>query len=81
MCVGQARQPEHSRGAGCGVLASHGTGAYAGIGGTGKLSYVFAGLAPRYATGPKKGQCNLSNNTQPTASYSSVTGTLDVQLP
>jgi opacity protein-like surface antigen len=63
------------------VGVSHGTGAYAGISGTGKLSYVFAGLAPRYGTGPKKGQCNLSNNTQPTASYSSVTGTLDVQLP
>jgi hypothetical protein len=63
------------------VTVSKGTGAYAGISGKGTLSYVFAGLAPRYGTGAKKGLCNLSNNTQPIAGYSSVTGTLNVQLP
>ena len=39
-----------------------GTGMFAGASGPGAVQVYFAGYAPRYASGPKKGQCNTSQN-------------------
>ncbi len=61
------------------VVISKGTGTYAGISGRGKLNFLFAGIASRYATGAKKDQCNLSNGAPERAGYSSVTGTAQVK--
>jgi hypothetical protein len=52
-----------------------GTGMYTGITGTIHVTERFAGIGPRYTSGPKKGQCNMSENAQPLASYGSITGT------
>lgn len=52
-----------------------GTGMYAGITGTIQITEKFAGIAARYTSGPKKGQCNMSNSAQPLAFYGSITGT------
>jgi hypothetical protein len=52
-----------------------GTGMYAGISGTVQVTERFAGIGPRYTSGPKKGQCNMNNNTQPIAFWGSITGT------
>ena len=57
------------------VTLFNGTGRYAGISGTIQIAEVFAGVGPRFKTGAKKGQCNLSNNAQPAAFYGSITGT------
>ena len=46
-----------------------GTGAYAGIGGTVPMATSFAEIGPRFATGPKKGQCNMSNNAEPVSQF------------
>ena len=51
------------------VTLSDGTGAYAGISGTVTMTTSFAEIGPRFATGPKKGQCNMSNNAQPVAQF------------
>ena len=51
-----------------------GTGMYAGISGTVQVTERFAGIGPRYTSGPKKGQCNMNNNTQPIAFWGSITG-------
>lgn len=56
------------------VTLSGGTGAYAGITGTIQITQKFAGIGPRYTSGPKKGQCNMTSNAQPTAFYGSITG-------
>jgi len=45
-----------------------------GITGTPHITERFAGIGPRYASGPKKGQCNMSNNAQPIAFWGSITG-------
>jgi hypothetical protein len=52
-----------------------GTGAYAGIAGTVKVTVTFAGIAPRFTSGAHKGQCNLGQNVEPVAQYQSITGT------
>jgi hypothetical protein len=52
----------------------HGTGMYVGITGTIQVTERFAGIGPRYTSGPKKGQCNMSNSAQPLAFYGSITG-------
>jgi hypothetical protein len=44
-----------------------GTGAYAGISGTIRMTTSFAAILPRYATGAKKGQCN--GNGAPVAQF------------
>jgi hypothetical protein len=49
-----------------------GTGAYKGIGGTLKVTITFAGIAPRFTSGTKAGQCNFNGN--PKGSYQSITG-------
>ena len=51
------------------VTLSDGTGTYAGISGTITMATSFAEIGPRFATGPKKGQCNMSNNAQPVAQF------------
>jgi hypothetical protein len=52
-----------------------GTGAYAGIGGTVKVTIIFAGIAPRFSSGAHKGQCNFGQNVNPLGQYQSITGT------
>jgi hypothetical protein len=57
------------------VTLFNGTGAYAGITGTITITEKFAGIGARYTSGAKKGQCNMSNNSEPVAFYGSITGT------
>jgi hypothetical protein len=49
------------------VTVGEGTGAYAGISGTIRMSTSFAAIFPRFRSGAKKGQCDL--NGAPTASF------------
>ena len=42
-------------------------GVPAGISGTATITESFGFIGPRYNTGPKKGQCNLSRSAQPIA--------------
>jgi hypothetical protein len=51
-----------------------GGGLYNGISGTLNVTATFAFIAPRFTSGKKKGQCNLSNSAQPLDQYSSITG-------
>ena len=57
-----------------------GTGLYAGISGVVKIVETFAFIGPKYTTGAKKGQCNMSNNAQPLAQYGSIIGTGKVKF-
>jgi hypothetical protein len=57
-----------------------GTGQYAGISGTIKITETFAFIGPTYTTGAKKGQCNMSNNSQPLAEYGAIIGTGTVKF-
>jgi hypothetical protein len=56
------------------VTLSHGTGLYTGISGTVSITINFIGDGPFYASGKKKGQCNLSNNGKPRASRGWIMG-------
>ena len=56
------------------ITVSNGTGLYKGITGTLEVTEYFALIGPRLTSGPKKGQCNESNNAQPVASFTSVVG-------
>jgi hypothetical protein len=56
------------------VTVFNGTGMYAGISGVARITETFAGIGPRYTSGPKKGQCNASNNAPPIAFFASVIG-------
>jgi hypothetical protein len=56
------------------VTISAGTGAYAGISGTATVTIVFGGVGPYYTSGAKKGQCNQSQNANPSGQYQSITG-------
>lgn len=49
------------------VTLGDGTGAYAGISGTVKMSTNFAAVFPRFTSGAKKGRCDLKG--APTASF------------
>jgi hypothetical protein len=51
-----------------------GTGRYAGISGTLQIKETFAGVGARFKSGAKKGQCNMSNNSEPIAFWGSITG-------
>jgi hypothetical protein len=64
-------------GSGPGSL-ENGTGLYKGIGGTVTITATFAGIAPRFTSGAKKGQCNFAQNVQPLGAYSSITATGNV---
>ena len=57
------------------ITISNGTGAYKGISGTANMTVIFAGVGPYYTSGPKKGQCNTSQNANPSGVYQSITGT------
>ena len=52
-----------------------GSGAYKGISGTVRITVIFAGVAPKTATG-----CNLGNNAPLHGSYHSATGTGTVKF-
>jgi hypothetical protein len=52
----------------------NGTGLYKGISGNVKITVTFAGIAPRFTSGAKKGQCNFSENAEPLGQYQSITG-------
>ena len=56
------------------VTLFNGTGMYAGISGNLQITQRFAAVGSRYTSGPKKGQCNMSNNSQPIAFWGSITG-------
>jgi hypothetical protein len=56
------------------VTFFNGTGLYKGISGTATVTVTFGGVAPRYKSGPKKGQCKPGENTKPRAQYGFVTG-------
>ena len=57
------------------ITLFNGTGAYAGITGTIHMTEKFAGIGAKYTSGAKKGQCNMSNNSEPLAFSGSITGT------
>jgi len=56
------------------VPVVNGTGLYQGVSGAVKITESFGFIGPRYATGPKKGKCNLSSNAQPVAQMGNVHG-------
>ena len=56
------------------VTLFNGTGLYKGISGRVTITINFVGVGPRLTSGPKKGQCNPSNNAKPLASAGIITG-------
>jgi hypothetical protein len=52
------------------ITLGDGTGAYAGISGTVKMSTNFAAVFPRYTSGAKRGRCDMKG--APTASFQGV---------
>jgi hypothetical protein len=62
------------------VTLFDGSGAYAGISGTLRITETFAGIGRRYTSGPKKGQCEQGENTQPLAFYGTVHGSGTVKF-
>ncbi len=57
-----------------------GTGAYAGIQGTIRLTETFGFIGSRYKSGPKKGKCNQSNNAPAVAQMGFVYGSGSVSF-
>jgi hypothetical protein len=57
------------------ITLFNGTGMYAGITGTVHMTEKFAAILPKLTSGPKAGQCNMSNNAQPVAFYATISGT------
>ena len=47
------------------VVGSQSSGVFRGARGNGHVVVVFSAIAPRYTSGPNKGQCNFSQNAQP----------------
>ena len=47
------------------VVGSQSSGLFWGARGNGHAVVVFSAIAPRYTSGPNKGQCNFSENAQP----------------
>jgi hypothetical protein len=47
------------------VLGGQSSGVFRGASGSGHAVVVFSAIAPRYTSGPHKGQCNFSQNAQP----------------
>jgi hypothetical protein len=56
------------------VTLFDGTGKYAGISGTLRITETFAAIGGRSTTGAKTGQCNMNNNSQPLSFWGSITG-------
>jgi hypothetical protein len=59
---------------------SQGTGSYAGISGTLRITVRFAGDSTFYASGKHKGQCNLSDNAHLAAHYGAIIGSGTVKF-
>jgi hypothetical protein len=57
-----------------------GTGLYKGIRGSVKITVAFAAIAPRFGSGPHKGQCNFAQNVRPLSQYQSITGVGNVSF-
>ena len=57
-----------------------GTGFYAGIQGTIRLTETFGFIGSRYKSGPKKGKCNQSNNAPAVAQMGFVYGSGSVSF-
>jgi hypothetical protein len=51
-----------------------GTGLYAGIHGTIRITESFGFIGSTYKSGPKKGQCNMSNSAPTVAQMATVYG-------
>ena len=47
------------------VLGSKSSGVFWGAQGSGRAVVVFSSIAPRYTHGPRKGQCDFSQNAKP----------------
>jgi hypothetical protein len=62
------------------VTLFNGTGAYKGITGSITITTNFGGVAPRYTSGAKKGQCHFGNNVKPLASEGWILGHGTVKL-
>jgi hypothetical protein len=56
------------------VVSGSGTGAYSGISGSFTVTFTYAAIGPKNASGKHKGQCTQSNNAQPLGSAQLVTG-------
>jgi hypothetical protein len=56
------------------ITLFNGTGRYAGIAGTIHVTETVAFILPTYTSGAKKGQCNESNNAQPSAQFGVILG-------
>jgi len=57
-----------------------GTGHYAGIAGTVRITISAGFVLPRYTSGARAGRCNESNSAQPTGSLQVITGTGSVRF-
>jgi hypothetical protein len=51
------------------VLGSTSTGKFAGTSGNGAVQVYFAAIAPKYTSGPKKGQCNFNGQPAPKGAH------------
>jgi hypothetical protein len=58
----------------------NGTGLYAGISGTVKITVTFAAIAPRFKTGAHAGQCNFGNKAPALGQYQSIEGAGNVKF-
>lgn len=58
----------------------NGTGLYKGIKGNVKITVTFAGIAPRFTSGPNKGKCNFGQNVRPLSQYQSISGSGNVSF-
>ena len=57
-----------------------GTGLYAGIHGTIRLTETFGFIGSTYKSGPKKGKCNMSNTAPTVAQMGAVYGSGSVSF-
>ena len=56
------------------IVSGSGTGAYSGISGSFTVTFTYAMIGPKNASGKNKGQCSQSQNAQPLGSAQIVTG-------
>jgi hypothetical protein len=58
------------------VVGNKSTGAFAGASGPGAVQVTFAATAPRFTSGPKKGQCNFRGRPKTKGAVASFLGSL-----
>jgi hypothetical protein len=58
------------------VVGNKSTGAFAGATGPGAVQVTFAATAPRFTSGPKKGQCNFRGRPKTKGAVASFLGSL-----